>query len=114
MTTFNTSIGGGASPAAGQAVAATPVLRAFNNTLALKQGDQALDFLAGLQVDVTATGTQNDYSPGTGVSVRWNGASAVTITGLVAHLDGDLRILENITAAQLLTVTHQGAGSTAA
>jgi hypothetical protein len=114
MTTFNTSIGGGYSPATGKAVPATHMNRAFNNTLALKQGDQALDFLAGLQLDVTATGTQNDYTPGTGVIVAWNGASGCTITGLVAHIDGDIRVLRNITSAQLLQLSHQSGSSTAA
>jgi hypothetical protein len=62
MTTFNTSIGAGYSPIAGKAVPATHVLRAFNNTLALKQGDQSLDQLSLEKYAPTLGGAQNDYA----------------------------------------------------
>jgi hypothetical protein len=100
--------------AAKQALTVTRLNKAWKNSMALKQGDQALDFVCGAQVDVTATGTQNNYAPGTGVAVSWNGASQITITGLVAHLNGDLRIIHNSTAALPMKLTHQDAGSTAA
>lgn len=114
MTTFNTSIGAYGSPAAGKAVPATHVSRAFNNTLAIKQGDQAFDFLIGLELAVTTTGSQNDWSPGTGVVVRWNGASQLTITGLVAHSAGDIRVIRNVTSAQFILLQHQDGSSSAA
>jgi hypothetical protein len=63
----------------------------------------------------TATGTQNDFALGANgdVVLRWNGASSVTFTGFTNGAAGRAFILENVTAAQTLLVTHQGGGSTA-
>jgi hypothetical protein len=113
MTTFNTSLQH-YTPAAGLGIPYDHMLDTFNNTLSLKQGDKAFDFVAGLQLDVTAVGTQNDYTPGTGMIVRWNGASQITVSGVVAHINGDIRIFTNVTAAQAMKFTHQDAGSVAA
>lgn len=44
MTDFNSSIGAYGDPAAGKSVAATHVLRAFNNTLALKEAPTNFDW----------------------------------------------------------------------
>lgn len=68
----------------------------------------------------TATGSQNDYdwdalaiaggNLGT-THCQWNGASSCTLTGMSGGVEGRLRIIHNITAAQTLTLVHQSGSS---
>lgn len=82
----------------------------------------AVDTLAGKldtvgsQLDVTVTGTQNDYNPGTGVLVRWNGASQLTLNGIVPRAGGvgDLRVFYNVSTGFGMFFAHQSTGSSAA
>lgn len=70
----------------------------------------------------TITGTQNNYdlnAIATASQTRidwweWNGASACTLTGLAGGEDGRQVIVDNITAAQVLTLSQQSGSSTAA
>jgi hypothetical protein len=111
MSTFDTTLT--PTPAAGKAIPYTWFTKLRDSIDALKQGDKALDFVAGLQLDLTTTGTVNDWAPGTGVTLRVNNATALVITGLVAHVDGDIRIIENV-GSSTIKLTHQDAGSAAA
>lgn len=115
-TTFITSLPH-YTPAAGKGLPFDHMLGTFDNTLALKQGDQPLDYLVGSQNTLTDTGTVNDYNPNSGASGvenRWNGASGLTVNGLVFHGAGDIRIFHNVTAAQVLTFADENTGSAAA
>lgn len=109
--TFSTTLT--PTPSAGKGVPYNWFTKLLDNTLALKQGDQAVDYLLGSQVLVTTTGTINDHNP-TGMDVQWNGASAATFTGIVAHGAGDIRIYHNVTTAQSLAFSHEATGSAAA
>lgn len=62
---------------------------------------------------ITSTGTLNDYAVGAVTLVRWNGASALTLTGIANGADGRLLLLENVTAAQFLTLSHDATSSAA-
>jgi hypothetical protein len=63
---------------------------------------------------ITDVGTLSDYSLGGTVGVlRWNGASALTLTGMQGGADGRAIFLVNVTSGQTLTLSHD-ATSTAA
>ena len=111
MSTFSASLT--PTPAAGKAIPYDWFTKLLDNTLALKQGDTLIERFRAEQVDITTTGTVNDHNPD-GMVVRWNGASQMTVNGVVAHGDGDIRVYENITSGQVLAFTHENAGSTAA
>jgi hypothetical protein len=64
-----------------------------------------------LQGDITDTsvGTQNDWAPtgiGTASTIRWNGASALTLSGIASVADGRVLFLMNVTTAQTITLRH--------
>lgn len=66
----------------------------------------------------TSTGAINNWSPSGFVSgvdeiIEWNGASGAQMTGIVAGSLNQILIIRNITAAQIITFTHQSASSSA-
>jgi hypothetical protein len=90
--------------------------RGFNNTLALKQGDQALDQFVGAVQDVTAIGTQNNFAVSDAAALlRCNPGAALTLTGLLPSVSrgGRLLYLQNI-SANTITISNEGGSSTAA
>lgn len=95
--TFQTSQGAGYTPQAGKAVPATHVLRAFENSMALFQGDQALDQLRGVILPASiAAGTYNDYAlDDQCVTLTVTGAGAVTFTGFTNGRSGRFLVVKN-------------------
>lgn len=67
-------------------------------------------------VTTTTTGTQNNWAPGLSgdTSIVWTGVSTLTLTGITGGLDGQQIIIRNNSAASLLALQHQNAGSAAA
>jgi len=110
MSTFWTSLT--PPPAKDKGIPYTWFTKLLDNTLALKQGDQAFDYLLGSQVNITDTGTVNNHNPA-GMDVAWSGASQLVITGIVPRANGDIRIYRNVTTAQSLAVSHENGSSTA-
>lgn len=79
----------------------------------LREYQRARTTIVGTQnnynADALATGAQTEIS-----WLEWNGASACTLTGFSDGYDGRERVIENITAAQILTVSFQAGTSSAA
>lgn len=65
----------------------------------------------------TSTGSQNDFNPGTMtgpiVLLRCNNASLLTLTGIVAGVDGQLLFVESIGAGQVDLTPQSGSSSAA-
>lgn len=80
---------------------------------------QALTITPAVSPGALVAGNTNNYNP-TGLSTTTRvratpdagGTSA--ITGLVAQRDGDIRIIQNLSAATILTLSNEDAASTAA
>jgi hypothetical protein len=56
----------------------------------------------------TSVGAQNDWAPtgiGTATVVRWNGASAMTLSGITTGADGRVLLLMNVATAAANTIT---------
>jgi hypothetical protein len=101
--TFNSLIGGGAGAIAGKAVAATHVLRAFENSLALKQGDQAHDQMRWARVADTSTGVVNNFALSDICALlTFAPATQLTITGITGGRDGRMLQLHNLGTAAVL------------
>jgi hypothetical protein len=67
----------------------------------------------------TSTGTQNNFNLSAALTyLKWNGAADVTITGFqvasAAPGTGNRIIIDNLTSTKKITITNEGAGSTAA
>lgn len=87
-------------PAAAEAVTA-PNLQRGRSTITGTQNNYALDLI------VTADQTRIDWW-------EWNGASACTLTGIAGGEDGRELVIDNITAAQTMTLSHASGSSSAA
>lgn len=82
---------------------------------ALVVGQASGSFALTGDATITTTGTLNDYSLGSVAVLRWNGASALTLSSIANGSDGRVLVIENVTAAQELTITHDdGVTGTAA
>ena len=63
-------------------------------------------------VTITSTGTLNDYALSATASVlRWNGAGALTLSGMTGGTDGRLMVVLNVTTTQTLTIDHDAAST---
>jgi hypothetical protein len=62
--------------------------------------------LSGAVTTDTSTGAITDLAI-TNTVYRWNGASAATIHGITGVAEGRTVLIENVTAAQTLTIAHQ-------
>lgn len=80
---------------------------------ALVVGSAAGEFDLLGDATITNTGTLSDYALGDVAVLRWNGASALTLTGIANGGDGRLLIVVNVTAAQTLTLSHDATSSAA-
>jgi hypothetical protein len=90
--------------------------RAFNNSMALKQGDQALDQIVGAVHAPTVTGTQNNYAlPDTCCTINWGGTLDTVFTGFAGGRVGRrVKIFHGGTNGKYIHFSHSDAGSIAA
>lgn len=70
---------------------------------------------AGTTQSTTVTSTQNNFALNANTTIlRWAGASAATLGGITGGVSGRVLIIVNASAAQTLTLSNLGSGSTAA
>jgi hypothetical protein len=75
------------------------------NALVVAQASGA--FALPGDVTITTVGTLDDYAISASAAVlRWNGASALSLSGITGGADGRLLVIANVTAAQTLTLKH--------
>lgn len=112
--TFNTTIGAGYDPATGKAVPATHMTRTFNNTMALKQGDVAVDgvLFAAAQVSSSDVNKLDDYEEGSWTpTITSAGGGAPTYTTQVAAYTKIGRLVHVHGVVQMATKNTLGVGA---
>ncbi len=58
----------------------------------------------------TLTGTQNTFPAGL---IRWNGASTLSVGGIVAPTTSNFTVIQNASTNQVIQILHQNSGATA-
>lgn len=84
----------------------------YSNLMQAIVNSRALAAGYSTQVDVTTTGTSNNYAVAQAFEIYWTGASAWTLTGMVPSQDGDIRVFHNGSSGQSMWFKHQNTGST--
>lgn len=91
----------------------TRLNRGWTNSMAIKQGDQALDQLRGAIQTTSISGVNNDFSLSTAcVTLIWSGTLDATITGFSGGRSGRrIRVIHAGTTGKYLRISHNDSGS---
>ena len=75
--------------------------------------NNGVSFIGSSRVNNVGGSNVNNYSPGAAWFQRWSASAGINVTGMVAGVDGETRMLVNV-GTQTITLTNQDAASTAA